>query len=167
MRSLLVICAGAIACGVYVLLWHPNAALLGLALIAIPGVIVLQAVLIAIAIFVRPPSACRPDTPATHQGFTELAGILHAYRSLKLFLARVVGFVAVAYGIVALNAYYLTLGVVAVVLFWIWDRIIAADQPTRETTDGESDANNAESFGSGPTSCDAGIVAQLSDGHRE
>ena len=51
----------------------------------------------------------------------------HAYNRLKLFLARCVGFVAVAYGAVTFNAYFFILGLVAVGLFWLWDRMIAAD----------------------------------------
>lgn len=60
--------------------------------------------------------------------FSEFFALKSAYRSFKLFLARMTGFVAIAYGIVTLSPYFFFLGLAAVALFWIWDRMIDADK---------------------------------------
>jgi hypothetical protein len=134
MRISFAICVGLIACGVYVLLRHPNAAIVGLLLIAIPVVVLVQASLLALTKIGQTRAASPPVPPAVRQGYSELSGLLEAYAHFKVFLGRLVGYVAIVYGLVTLNAYFLTLGVVAVVLFWIWDHMIAADEMTAETT---------------------------------
>jgi hypothetical protein len=50
-----------------------------------------------------------------------------AYLRFRLFLARMAGFVAIAYGAIAFKAYFFFLGIAAVTLFWLWDRMIAAE----------------------------------------
>jgi hypothetical protein len=137
MRILLAICVGLIACGAYILFRHPNAAVVGLLLIAIPGVIIVQASLLSFAMSGRTPAVSRPDPPAARQGFTELFGILQAYANFKVILGRLVGYIAIVYGVVTWNAYFVTLGTAAVVLFWIWDRMTPRDSSTTETTDFE------------------------------
>ena len=53
----------------------------------------------------------------------DLFAILHVYHSFKLFMARMVGFVAIIYGAVAWKPYFLILGLALVMLFWIFDRM--------------------------------------------
>ena len=47
----------------------------------------------------------------------ELLGIFHVYKNFKLFLARLVGFVAIIYGAITKSPYFLFLGIAAVTLF--------------------------------------------------
>jgi hypothetical protein len=60
-----------------------------------------------------------------------------------MFLARLVGYIALVYGAVTLNAYFVVLGIAAVALFWVWDRMLASDEQAgakpqaEETIDGQ------------------------------
>ena len=69
----------------------------------------------------------------------------HAYNRFRLFLARCVGFVAVAYGAVTFNAYFFILGLMAVGLFWLWDRMIAADSAGHDDQLPPGDSTGAKS----------------------
>jgi hypothetical protein len=51
-----------------------------------------------------------------------------AHRNFKLLAARLVAVAAAIYGAVTWKPYFLVLGIAAVVLFSVWDRMIAADQ---------------------------------------
>jgi hypothetical protein len=66
--------------------------------------------------------------------FPEFFALLKAYRSFRLFVARMTGFVALIYGAVTLTPYFFFLSLAAVVLFWIWDRMIDADNMPAEAT---------------------------------
>lgn len=73
--------------------------------------------------------------------FPEFFALVTAYRNLKLFLARMTGFVAIAYGIVTLSSYFFFLGLAAVTLFWIWDRMIDADKMRTDERSAASDSS--------------------------
>jgi len=42
-----------------------------------------------------------------------------AYQRFRLLLAKIAGFVAIAYGAITFNAYFFFLGIAAVALFWV------------------------------------------------
>src|ERR1700722_16264009 len=69
-------------------------------------------------------------TPACQSRFDsymeDAIPILHAGRKLKLFAARMVGYVAVVYGIWPLSASSLVLGLIVLGFFWAVDRRPAA-----------------------------------------
>ena len=50
-----------------------------------------------------------------------------AYIRFRFFLAKIAGFVAITFGAITLNAYFFFLGIIAVSLFWVWDRMVSAD----------------------------------------
>lgn len=63
--------------------------------------------------------------------FSEIFGAIIAFRNFRLFLARCVGFIAVIYGLITFNLYFLLLGAVAVTLFWVLDRM-SVEPPSQE-----------------------------------
>jgi hypothetical protein len=72
----------------------------------------------------RPPDQSRRDY------YTEDAKpILRAVRDLRIFAAKMVGYVAVVYGAWTLSAYYFLLGLALVAFFWWRDRAIAKARP--------------------------------------
>ncbi len=75
--------------------------------------------------------------------FPEFFALVTAYCNFKLFLARMTGFVAIAYGIVTLNPYFFFLGLAAVTLFWIWDRMIDADNKRADNAWSTTDSSES------------------------
>lgn len=93
------------------------------------------------------PEENKPPTDSASQ-YPDAVALFRAYKSFKLFLMRMVGFVAAAYGAVTLNAYYFLLGIAAVALFWYWDRLIAANGRDRPAEPAET--NHADDCGQRP-----------------
>jgi hypothetical protein len=67
--------------------------------------------------------------------------LVTAYHSFKLLAARLVEVLAIIYGAIAWKPYFLILGTAGVVLFWVWDRMIAAEEKRiEEASREEADA---------------------------
>ncbi|HEY2412584.1 MAG TPA: hypothetical protein VGI40_10095 [Pirellulaceae bacterium] len=67
------------------------------------------------------------DEDHTWSNESEFQRLKDAYRRFRFLLARIAGFVAIAYGAITFNAYFFFLGIAAVSLFWLWDRMIKAE----------------------------------------
>ncbi len=69
----------------------------------------------------------RPSEQSRFDYYTEDAQAVHrAYKNARLFAAKMVGYVALLYGVVTLSPYYAILGLSLVALFWWFDRKIAS-----------------------------------------
>jgi hypothetical protein len=121
-------------------------AILGTILVAASLALALQAALVGIfGRLARQPSFssdAEPEKPVYtgRSDFSEFFALYEGYERLQLFLARMVGVVAFVYGIVARNWYFIGLGGALMILFSIWNRMIARSSEPQEA-ETESDAS--------------------------
>jgi hypothetical protein len=124
MLKLLFGCVLFLLIGVCILFFAPEFLAIALALIAVPVVLLLQAILLGIASkFARETRNTESCAVDAHE--SEVSALLWAYRDFRLFLARVAGYVGLFFGIVNVNWYYIALSTTLIILFWTLDRMHA------------------------------------------